>query len=60
MFIKVKHRQNNIDLIKINSIKLLFAFKFAKAIEETTQSININQSSINQHMKVNRSWGFKY
>ena len=54
---KVKPRPNNIDMNKLKLIRALFAFKFAKLLNEDTLIINIDQSSINRHIKSNRSWG---
>ena len=56
---KVKPRPNNIDMNKLKWIRALFAFKFAKLLNEDTLIINIYQSSINRHIKSNRSWGLK-
>ena len=55
----VKPRPNNIEIEKLNCIRAVFAFKFADILDETTLVINIDQSSINRHIKANRNWGFK-
>ena len=56
---KVKPRPNNIDFAKLNCVRTLFSFKISKLLNEDTLIINIDQSSINRHMKTERSWGFK-
>ena len=56
---KIKPIPNNIEMVKINCIRAVFAFKFAKAIDQNTLTINIDQSSINRQLKTNRSWGYK-
>ena len=38
---------------------MLFAFKFSKLLNEETLIINIDQSSINRHIKPNNSWWLK-
>ena len=44
---------------RINSIRNLFAIKFANFISKLTLFINIDESSINRDVKSNYSWGFK-
>ena len=58
-FKRVKSRPYSINLNKIKSIRHLFAIKFSKIITKETLLINIDESSINRHIKWNYSWGFK-
>ena len=53
---KVKPRPKNIDFDKLNSVRLLFTYKTAKLLNETTLIINLDQSSMNRHMKTDKSW----
>ena len=55
----VKPRPNNIGMEKINCLRSVFEFKFADILDEASLDINIDQSSINRHIKANRSWSFK-
>ena len=59
MYKRVKPRPNNIDLVKLDLTRKLFAVKIAKCLSETTLIINMDQSFINRNMKSNRSWGLK-
>ena len=56
---KIKPRPNNIDLMKLDFIRSLFAVKLANSIDEQTLIINLDQSSINRNIKTNRSWGLR-
>ena len=46
---------NNVDLVKLYLIRLLFAVKLAKSLNEETLIMNLDKSSINQNIKTNRS-----
>ena len=52
---RIKPRPNNVDLVKLDLIRLLFAVKLAKSLNEETLIINLDRSSINQNIKTNRS-----
>ena len=52
---RIKSWPNNVDLVKLDLIRLLFAVKLAKSLNEETLIINLDQSSINQNIKANRS-----
>ena len=56
---RVKPRPNNVDLVKLDLTRKLFAVKIVKYLSETTLIINMDQSSINRNIKFNRSWGLK-
>ena len=56
---KVKPRPNNINLCKLEMIRVLFSIKITKLLNDSTLVINMDQSSINRHMKSNRSWGLR-
>ena len=58
-YIRVKPRLNNVDLVKLDLTRKLFAVKIAKFLSETRLIINMDQSSINKNMKSNRGWGLK-
>ena len=58
-FKQVKPRPNNIDLDGIKYIRLLFWIEFLKQISPDTLIINVDESSINRHIKVNYSWSVK-
>ena len=51
---RIKPKPNNIDLVKLDLIRLQFAVKLAKSLNEETLTINLDQSSINRNIK-NRS-----
>ena len=54
---KIKPRPNNVDLTKLYFIRSLFAVKLAQSLTEETLLINLDQSSINRNIRINRSWG---
>ena len=56
---RVKSRPKGVDMERINSIRNLFAIKFANFISKETLLINTDESSINRDVKSNYSWGFK-
>ena len=52
---RIKPRLNSVDLVKLDLIRLLFAVKLAKSLNEETLISNLDQSSISQNIKTNRS-----
>ena len=56
---KIKPRPANVNFDKIHSARSLFAVKFAQIVTERTLIINIDESSINRHIKRDYSWIFK-
>ena len=55
---KIKFRPNNVNFMKIACTRRLFAVMFSKAINDNTQVINIDESSINRNLKTKYSWIF--
>ena len=53
---RVKPRPNNVDFNKINASRKLFVIKFSKLIKIYSLVINIDEVSINRHIKSNYSW----
>ena len=47
---RIKPRLNNVDLVKLDLIRLLFAVKLAKSLNEETLISNLDQSSISQNI----------
>ena len=58
-FKKIKPRQANVNFDKIRSARSLFAVKFAQIVTERTLIINIDEASINRHIKRDYSLIFK-
>ena len=58
-FKRVKSRPNNVNLLKIDSIRRLYSIKLSKSISDKTLLINIDESSINRGVKSLYSWSFK-
>ena len=58
-FKRVKSRPNNVNLLKIGSIRRLYAVKLSKSISRKSLLINIDESSINRSVKTLYSWSFK-
>ena len=56
---RVKSRPTNINLKKINNIRLLFAVKYLKEVSTETLMINVDESSLNKEIKSNYSWDIK-
>ena len=56
---RVKPRPNNVDFGKIKACRQLFAIEFSKLVEKSSLVINIDETSINRHIKSNYSWSKK-
>ena len=56
---RIKTRENNINLDRIKSIRSLYATKLKKTITSSTPIINIDESSLNRHIKYNYGWSLK-
>ena len=56
---RVKPRPNNVDFNKVNASRQLFAIKFSKLVKISSLVININETSINRHIKSNYFWSKK-
>ena len=56
---RIKSRPNNINLDRIKSIRSLYATKLKQTITSSTLIINIDESSLNRHMKYNYGWSLK-
>ena len=56
---RVKTRPNNVDFNKINASRQLFAIKISKLIKISSLVINIDETSINRHIKSSYSWSKK-
>ena len=56
---RIKQMPNNVDFNKINTSKQLFAIKFSKLVKISSLVINIDETSINRHIKSNYSWSKK-
>ena len=58
-FKKVKPRPNNVNFDFLKASRQLFAVKFSQFISEDTLVINIDETSINRHIKTSYSWSKK-
>ena len=58
-FKQVKSRPSSMDLEKLKYVRILFKVEFLKQVTSDTLIINIDESSINRHIKPNCSWSFK-
>ena len=58
-FKRIKSRLNNIDMKKIKSIISLYLIKLNQSITSNTLVINVDESSLNRHIKYNYSWSMK-
>ena len=56
-FKKVKPRPSCINMDKICAVRQLFAVRFWQQITSNTLVVNIDETSINRHIKSNFSWG---
>ena len=58
-FKKVKQRPSNVDFTKLKQSRRLFGVKIGKILSSETLVVNIDESSINRHIKISYSWSFK-
>ena len=56
---RIKPRPNNIDFNKVKACRQLFAIKFSQLLSSSSLVINIDETSINRHIKNNFSWSLK-
>ena len=58
-FKKVKQRPIQVDLNRVRAMRQLFSVKFWQKVTADTLLINIDETSINRHIKWNYSWSIK-
>ena len=58
-FKKVKQRPIQVDLNRVRAMRQLFSVKLWQKITADTLFINIDETSINRHIKWNYSWSIK-
>ena len=56
---RVKSRPNTIDFGRIFVSKTYFTIRFPQIIDRDTLIVNVDESSINRHMKSMYSWGIR-
>ena len=56
---RAKPIPNNVDFNKINASRQLLVSKFSKLVKISSLVINIDETSINRHIKSNYSWSKK-
>ena len=56
---RIKSRPNNVNLDRLYWIRTLFSINFSQIMNLSTLLINIDETSIGRHTKVNYSWGLK-
>ena len=56
---KIKLRPTNINIFKLRIVRLLYIIESLKSLTPKTLIININESSINQHIKKKYIWSTK-
>ena len=52
---RIKPRPNSINFYKVKACLQLFAFKFSQLLSKNSLVINIDETSINRHIKINYS-----
>ena len=56
---RTKPRPNSINFDKVKACRQLFALKFSQLLSNSSLVINIDETSINRHIKINYSWSLK-
>ena len=56
---RIKPRPNSINFDKVKACRQLFAIKFSQLLSKNSLVINIDETSINRHIKINYSWSLK-
>ena len=56
---KIRSRTNSVNINKLIAVRLLFIVEFYKILAQKTLIINVDESSINRHIKSNYSWSTK-
>ena len=56
---RIKSRPKNVNLDRLYRIRTLFSINFSQIMNLSTLHINIDETSIGRHTKVNYSWGLK-
>ena len=58
-FKKVKQKPNNVNYDILKASRQLFAIKYSQIISSGTLAINLDETSINRHIKISYSWSKK-
>ena len=56
---RIKPRPNSINFDKVKACRQLFAIKFSQLLSKNSLVINIDDTSINRHIKINYFWSLK-